>query len=191
MREQFKKHLDKFIKISDDEFADITGYFEQQTLKKKENVLTEGQICKASYFVLDGILRKFFINEKGVQQTTEFAIENWWMTETFSYINQTATEFYIQAVLPTEVLVIRQHALDDLLEKHPVMEKYFRMVYQKAYAAAQMRVKLLYEHSREELYRQFLKNQPAFLQRVPQYLVASYLGFTPEYLSEIRKKNFS
>ncbi|WP_343539510.1 Crp/Fnr family transcriptional regulator [Sphingobacterium thalpophilum] len=191
MREQFKKHLDKFIKISDDEFADITGYFEQQTLKKKENVLTEGQICKASYFVLDGILRKFFINEKGVQQTTEFAIENWWMTETFSYINQTATEFYIQAVLPAEVLVIRQHALDDLLEKHPVMEKYFRMVYQKAYAAAQMRVKLLYEHSREELYRQFLKNQPAFLQRVPQYLVASYLGFTPEYLSEIRKKNFS
>ena len=191
MLEQFKKHLDKFIKISDDEFADITGYFEQQTLKKKENVLTEGQICKASYFVLDGILRKFFINEKGVQQTTEFAIENWWMTETFSYINQTATEFYIQAVLPTEVLVIRQHALDDLLEKHPVMEKYFRMVYQKAYAAAQMRVKLLYEHSREELYRQFLKNQPAFLQRVPQYLVASYLGFTPEYLSEIRKKNFS
>ncbi len=191
MREQFKKHLDKFIKISDDEFADITGYFEQQTLKKKENVLTEGQICKASYFVLDGILRKFFINEKGVQHTTEFAIENWWMTETFSYINQTATEFYIQAVLPTEVLVIRQNAFDDLLEKHPVMEKYFRMVYQKAYAAAQMRVKLLYEHSREELYRQFLKNQPAFLQRVPQYLVASYLGFTPEYLSEIRKKNFS
>lgn len=191
MLEQFKKHLDKFIKISEDEFACISGYFEHQTLKKKENVLTEGQICKASYFVLDGILRKFFINEKGVQQTTEFAIENWWMTETFSYINQTPTEFYIQAVLPAEVLVIRQHALDDLLEKHPVMEKYFRMVYQKAYAAAQMRVKMLYEHSREELYRQFLKNQPAFLQRVPQYLVASYLGFTPEYLSEIRKKNFS
>src|SRR5690606_38662271 len=119
MLEQFKKHLDKFIKVSDDEFADITGYFEPQTLKKKENLLTEGQICKASYFVLDGILRKFFINEKGVQQTTEFAIENWWMTETFSYINQTPTEFYIQAVLPAEVLVIRQHALDDLLEKHP------------------------------------------------------------------------
>ncbi|WP_418360376.1 Crp/Fnr family transcriptional regulator [Sphingobacterium detergens] len=191
MLEQFKKHLDKFIKVSDDEFTDITGYFEPQTLKKKENLLTEGHICKASYFVLDGILRKFFINEKGVQQTTEFAIENWWMTETFSYINQTPTEFYIQAVQPTEILVIRQNAFNDLMENHPVMEKYFRMVYQKAYAAAQMRVKMLYEHSREELYRQFLKNQPAFLQRVPQYLIASYLGFTPEYLSEIRKKKFS
>jgi hypothetical protein len=87
--------------------------------------------------------------------------------------------------------VIRQSAYDELLEAHPVMEKYFRCIYQKAYAAAQMRVKLLYEYSREELYRQFLKNYPTFLQRVPQYLIASYLGFTPEYLSEIRKKNFS
>ncbi len=191
MLEQFKKHLDKFIKISDDEFVDITQYVELQRLKKKENILTEGQICKANYFVLDGILRKFFINEKGVQQTTEFAIENWWMTETFSYINQTATEFYIQAVHPTQLLVIRQQAYDELLEKHPALEKYFRMVYQKAYAAAQMRIKFLYEYSREELYLHFLKDQPVFLQRVPQYLVASYLGFTPEYLSEIRKKNLS
>ncbi|WP_333577422.1 Crp/Fnr family transcriptional regulator [Sphingobacterium sp.] len=191
MLEQFKKHLNKFITVSDGEFKAIAGYFEMQTLKKKENLLTEGQVCKASYFVLEGILRKFFINEKGVQQTTEFAIENWWMTETFSYINQTPTEFYIQSVQASQVLIIRQKAYDDLLEKHPAMERYFRMVYQKAYAAAQMRVKMLYEHSREELYRQFLKNQPAFLQRVPQYLIASYLGFTPEYLSEIRKKNFS
>lgn len=191
MLEQFKKHIQKFIKVSDEEFEEIAEYFQAETFKKKENLLTEGQFCKASYFVLEGILRKFFINEKGVQQTTEFAIENWWMTETFSYVNQTPTEFYIQAVQPTEVLVVRQNAYNDLLEKHLVMEKYFRCVYQKAYAAAQMRIKLLYEHSREELYRQFLKKQPEFLQRVPQYLIASYLGFTPEYLSEIRKKNFS
>ena len=191
MREQFKKHIQKFIDVSDGEFEEIAGYFQLETFRKKENLLTEGQVCKASYFVLEGILRKFFINEKGVQQTTEFAIENWWMTDTFSYINEMPTEFYIQAVQPAKVLVIRQRAYDELLEAHPVMEKYFRCIYQKAYAAAQMRVKLLYEYSREELYRQFLKNYPTFLQRVPQYLIASYLGFTPEYLSEIRKKNFS
>lgn len=191
MLEQFKKHIQKFIHVSDSEFEEIAGYFQLETFRKKENLLTEGQVCKASYFVLEGILRKFFINEKGVQQTTEFAIENWWMTDTFSYINEMATEFYIQAVQPAKVLVIRQSAYDELLEAHPVMEKYFRCIYQKAYAAAQMRVKLLYEYSREELYRQFLKNYPTFLQRVPQYLIASYLGFTPEYLSEIRKKNFS
>jgi hypothetical protein len=81
--------------------------------------------------------------------------------------------------------------MDKLLEEHPLMEKYFRCVYQKAYAATQMRLKFLHNYSREELYYHFRDSQPAFLQRVPQYLVASYLGFTPEYLSEIRKKNIS
>ena len=186
-----KTHIDKFVKISDEEFADIIKCFQAQTFKKKENLLNEGQVCKINYFVLKGILRKFFINEKGVEQTTEFAIENWWMTETFSYLNQTPTEFYIQAVENAEVLAIHQNAYNNLLEKHPIMEKYFRCIYQKACAAAQMRIKFLYEHSREELYHHFRRSQPGFLQRVPQYLIASYLGFTPEYLSEIRRKSVS
>jgi CRP-like cAMP-binding protein len=191
MQQEFRNHIDKFIKISDAEYVEILSYFKQQSLNKKENILSGGQVCKANYFVLKGILRKFFINEKGVEQTTEFAIENWWMTETFSYIHQSPTEFYIQAVEKTEILVIQRDAYDALLEKYPQMEKYFRCIYQKAYAAVQMRIKFQYEHSREDLYHHFRRRQPEFLQRVPQYLIASYLGFTPEYLSEIRKKNIS
>ncbi|SKB44893.1 cAMP-binding domain of CRP or a regulatory subunit of cAMP-dependent protein kinases [Parapedobacter luteus] len=191
MFDPLKTHINKFAQISDDEFQRISTYFQHRILKKKENLLVEGQVCRANYFVLNGILRKFFINDKGVEQTTEFAIENWWMTETFSYLNKEPTPFYIQAVQQTDVLVIQQAGYDNLLQEHPVMERYFRCIYQKAYAAAQMRIKFIYEHSREELYHHFRKNQPEFLQRVPQYLVASYLGFTPEYLSEIRKKKFS
>jgi CRP-like cAMP-binding protein len=191
MQQEFRNHIDKFIKISDAEYVEILSYFKQQSLNKKENILSGGQVCKANYFVLKGILRKFFINEKGVEQTTEFAIENWWMTETFSYIHQSPTEFYIQAVEKTEILVIQRDAYDALLEKYPQMEKYFRCIYQTAYAAVQMRIKFQYEHSREDLYHHFRRRQPEFLQRVPQYLIASYLGFTPEYLSEIRKKNIS
>lgn len=191
MSEQLKQHIRKFASISDQEFDSIFRYFEITTLRKKENVLTEGQICKTNYFVYKGILRKFFINEKGIEQTTEFAIENWWMTETFSFLHQTASPFYIQAVEKAEVLTIQHDAYTEMMASHPVMEKYFRCVYQKAYAAVQMRIKFLYEHSREELYHHFRNSQPEFLQRVPQYLVASYLGFTPEYLSEIRKKTIS
>ncbi|GGD52772.1 cyclic nucleotide-binding protein [Emticicia aquatilis] len=191
MDDSFKTHINKFVKMSDDEFAKIISYFKVQHFKKKENLLNEGQVCKASYFVTKGILRKFFINGKGVEQTTEFAIENWWMTETFSFINQTPSEFFIQAVENTEVLVLHRDAHDKMLDAHPLMEKYFRCVYQRTYAAAQRRNKFRYEHSREELYHFFRKVQPEFLQRVPQYLVASYLGFTPEYLSEIRRKSIS
>lgn len=191
MQHPLKIHFQKFIEIEEEEFSEIIRYFRMESLKKKENLLVEGEVCKANYFVVKGILRKFFINEKGVEQTTEFAIENWWMTETFSILHQSPTEFYIQAVEASEVLAIQRDRFEDLVGNHPIMEKYFRQVYQKSYAAAQMRIKFQYEHSREELYHFFREKQPEFLQRVPQYLIASYLGFTPEYLSEIRRKSIS
>ena len=191
MTDLLKHHISKFTTVSDDEWAKIIRYFENIAVGKKENLMTEGQRCKYNYFVLKGILRKFFINEKGVEQTTEFAIESWWMTDHFAFLSQSETQFSIQAVEKCEVLCISKEEMDLLLQNHPIMEKYFRSVYQKAYAASQMRLKFLHNFSREELYYHFRDSQPEFLQRVPQYLVASYLGFTPEYLSEIRKKNNS
>jgi CRP-like cAMP-binding protein len=160
-------------------------------VRKKENLLVEGQICKYHYFVLNGCLRKFFINEKGNEQTTEFAIENWWITDNIAYEYRLPTEFYIQAVEDSEVLSIDNYSQEKLLIEFPKMERYFRFIYQRAFAAAQMRIKYLYAFSKEEFYYHFNKNYPEFVQRIPQYLIASFLGFSPEYLSEIRNKSRS
>lgn len=186
--ETFKAHLDKFITINDEEFASVSSFFKVLEVKKKQDLILSGEICRSIYFVQKGCLRKFFINEKGVEQTTEFAIENWWMTDTFAYERQGKSSFTIQAVEPSVVLMIDLQAQEELLKKHPVMERYFRMVYQRAYAAAERRIRYLYEMSREELYIHFSTQYPLFIQRIPQYLIASFLGFTPEYLSEIRAK---
>ncbi len=191
MDELLKHHIERFVKISDAEYEEVFQYFQELKLRKKQNLLSAGAICNSQYFVLKGILRKFFIHKKGVEQTTEFAIENWWMTDTFSYLNHRPSDFFIQAVEPTQVLVIHRDRYDELLRRHRVMETYFRCVYQKAYAAAQMRIRFQFEHSREELYHFFREKEPEFLQRVPQYLIASYLGFTSEYLSQIRRKDIS
>lgn len=186
--EIFKSHLEKFIELNEEEFAGISAFFRLANFKKKENLLVEGQICKSHYFVLKGCLRKFFINEKGIEQTTEFAIENWWMTDNMAYEHKLPTEFYIQAVEHSEVLLIDSTSQEKLLAEFPKMERYFRFIYQRAYAASQIRFKYLYEFSKEEFYLHFRKTQPQFVQRIPQYLIASYLGFTPEYLSELRNK---
>lgn len=191
MLDIFKKHINKFVQISDDEFDKIQDFFEQKEVAKKENLLEEGQICRYHYFVLTGLLRKFYINEKGIEQTTEFAIETWWLTDNFAYEHKVPTEFYIQAVERSVILYISQDKQAQLLKAFPVMEKYFRFVYQRAYAAAQKRIKFLFSLSKEEFYFQAVRNHPEFIQRVPQYLIASYLGFTPEYLSEIRKRLIS
>jgi CRP-like cAMP-binding protein len=184
----FKEHLDKFININEEEYTSVLSFFQILDVKKKHNLMLDGEICKSIYFVVTGCLRKFFINEKGVEHTTEFAIENWWITDTFAYERQIKSDFCIQAVERSIILVIDLQTQEELLKKHPVMERYFRMIYQRAYAASERRIRYLYEMSREELYVHFSTQYPGFIQRIPQYLIASYLGFTPEYLSEIRAK---
>lgn len=191
MSQIFKAHLDKFITITDDDFALILDYFEVRSFGKKQNLLEEGQICRQNYFVLKGLLRKFFINEKGIEQTTDFALETWWMTDNFSFERKTPADFSIQTVEKSEILTISSDSQEKLLNDFPIMEKYFRIIYQRAFAANQRRVKYIFTYSKEDFYFSLIRQYPDFVQRVPQYLIASFLGFTPEYLSEIRKKRIS
>ncbi|WP_407481172.1 Crp/Fnr family transcriptional regulator [Elizabethkingia meningoseptica] len=191
MSNLFRAHLEKFIKINDQEFEEILSFFQIRQFRKKENLITAGELCKYHFFVLKGCLRKFCITSKGTEQTTEFAIETWWLTDNMAYEHQLRTDFSIQAVEKSEILYIEHRDQEKLLEIHPKMERYFRFVYQRAYAATQNRIKYIYNFSKEEIYLHFLEGQPQFVQRIPQYLVASFLGLTPEYLSEIRAKKFS
>lgn len=188
MSQLFKQHIQRFTKITDLEFLEILKFFQIQTVKKKQNLLSEGAVCKYHYFVLNGCLRKFFINDKGIERTTEFAIENWWITDNLAYERCLPTQFFIQAVEPSEVLKIGYASQEKLVDAYPKMERYFRFVYQRAYAASQMRIKYLYDFSKEEIFDHLNENHPQFVKRIPQHLIASFLGFTPEYLSEIRKK---
>lgn len=183
------QHIKKFANVSEIDFAEILTFFEALSPKKKDVLLQEGELCRRNFFVVKGCLRLFFLKETGVEQTTQFAIENWWLTDNLAFLEQKQSSFTIQAVENSEVLAISHDTREEMLEKFPQMERYFRNVYEKAFATQQLRVKYINDYSREEMYIYFAKVQPAFLQRVPQYMLASYLGFTPEYLSEIKKKH--
>lgn len=186
--DSFRNHLEKFINISDTEYNDILRFTDTRSVKKKETLLSEGQPCRHQYFILKGCLRKFFVNDKGIEQTTDFAIENWWMTDNNAFEHKLPAQFFIQAVEHSEVLRIHQASWEQLVDTAPKMERYFRCIYQRAYAASQRRIRYLYDFSKEEMYDYFITQYPQFVQRVPQHLLASFLGFTPEYLSEIRRK---
>lgn len=188
MSENLINHIQKFVTIPNEDVNGILHFFQATEVKKKTNLQEEGKLCKAHYFVAKGCLRLFFINEKGVEQTIQFALENWWLTDYMAYHNKLPAQHFIQAVEPSAVLCITKESEEKLLAAYPYMEKYFRIIYQRATAAAQRRIRLLYELSREEMYLNFTRLYPEFVQRIPQYLLASFLGFTPEYLSEIRKK---
>lgn len=182
------EHINRYLILNEDDKKIIREYTLFQSLKNKENIQEEGQICRNYYFVEQGCLRMFFINDKGNEQTTHFALDNWWLTDYFSFMNHIPSQYYIQAVGKTNVLKINFDDFNCLLEKVPHLERYFRIIMQRANAASQERIRLLYSLSKEELYLHFSSYFPEFVQKVPQYMIASFLGLTPEYVSEIRKK---
>jgi CRP-like cAMP-binding protein len=154
-------------------------------------LLKEGDRCNEKFFITKGCVYISYLRKNGTEQVIDFAIENWWASDFMAFQHLSPAQFSIHAVEATTVLCITADRQRELLKKVPRLNEYFHLVFQRAYAASQIRLRMLYELSKEDLYRSFSRDYPNFIQRVPQYLLASFLGFTPEYLSEIRKKHIS
>jgi CRP-like cAMP-binding protein len=182
------QHIQKITgsrEITDDA---ILPFFETKTFKKKENLQEENHRCQHYFFVLKGCLRLFFTDSNGVEQTLQFALENWWMTDLDAFRSGRNSLYTVQGIEETEVLAITTANYELMLAKYPVIEQYFRMVYERAYAASLSRIRMISRMPKEEFYDLFQSKYPDFIQRIPQKVLASFLGFTPEYLSELRKK---
>lgn len=184
-------HINKFCPIDSEKLHLLEPFFTHRIYKKKELLLHEGHRCYEKFFIIKGCVNLFYLRQNGIEQTVDFAIENWWISDFMAFQNSSVAQFSIRAVERTEILCITADRQRELLKAVPEMNEYFHLLFQRSYAAAQIRLRLLYEFSKEELYRHFSEHFPDFMQRVPQYLLASFLGFTPEYLSEIRKKHLS
>lgn len=191
MVNSFFDHLNKYIKIDKQDFEKVISYFQVLDVSKKEVLMEAESLCNYNFMVLNGCLHMYYINDKGTEKTIQFALENWWITDQLAYHHHRKTEFFIQAIEPGQVLKISREKEDQLLSDFPILEGYFRHIYQIAYGASIMRTKYLFDHSKEEMFFSFSEQFPEFVQRVPQYQLASYLGLTPEYVSEIRKKRRS
>jgi CRP/FNR family transcriptional regulator len=181
-------HVRKFVSLDEEQAAVLPGYMRHKKIKKKEFLLREQQTCTANYFVLQGCLRMYFIREDGVEQITQFAIENWWITDYQSLDWQQPSRFCIQSIEPTELAILDRDNGIPLCDRLPQMDRYFRLVVQRAFAAAQQHRFFQEADTSEERYRRFTTGYPQFIQRIPQYMVASYLGFTPEFISKLKTR---
>jgi len=186
---QLIHHMQRFVALTDDDAGALEPYLKLMNVGKKEHLLETLQPCKYHYFVASGCLRMYFFNEKGDEQTIQFAIEDWWMTDHSAFHRGANSQFCIQAVEPSTLLALHYEDQDQLFDRLPGVERYFRLLYQRAYAASQHRTKVHYDNSGEVTYLMFKKKYPYFVDRVPQYMLASFLGITPEYLSAIKKRN--
>lgn len=188
MTEALITHIRKFVSLSEEEEQLLPSYFEFKKLKRKEFILKEGHICSSNHFIVKGVLRMFIHTKDGEDHIVQFGIDNWWLTDYSSFDFQKPSLFNIQAVEDSEIASIKKDKLDELFTEIPKIERYFRLILQRAYAASVMRFHYIFDQSGEERYKHFNSAFPDFVQRIPQYMLASYLGFTPEFLSKIRGK---
>ena len=189
--QQLYNHINQYINVNKEDFDEISSFFQIKSIKKKETIYSAGSNNLEHFFVFTGCLHMYLVNDKGAEQTLQFAIKNWWLTDYLAFQNNRSSEFYIQAIEPTTVLKISFENQAKLLLQFPKMETYFRNIYQIAYGASIMRMKYIFTYSKEEIYLKFSEAFPDFVNNVPQYLVATYLGLSPEYVSKIRRKRFS
>lgn len=188
MQENLISHIRKFIPLSGEEAEEISGRLQGKVCVKKEVLLKEGERCREMYFITNGCLRLYLVNDDGSEQTIQFGIDNWWLSDFTVLGTSRHSTFYIQAVEKTEILVMSIEDQESLFHSIPRLERYFRIIMQRAYAASLMRFHYIFDMGGEERYRHFSSAFPEFVQKVPQYMLASYLGFTPEFLSKIRAK---
>ncbi|MEN0056538.1 MAG: Crp/Fnr family transcriptional regulator [Mucilaginibacter sp.] len=191
MYEPLLKHLARFIRITESEREILISNLRYKKVDKKGYLLKQGQICSGNFFVLSGCVRMFTITANGTEQIVQFGITGWWISDYHSFENNVPSDYYIQAVEDSEIAIITRSVCDDLFQQIPQLNNYFRKMMQRAYVASLKKIELLLCTSAEDRFHQFTTDFPEFVQRIPQYMLASFLGFTPEFLSMLRAKNKS
>lgn len=182
------ENIRKKVSLSDDENLLCQTFFTIKKLRKKQYLLQEGDVCKYTAFVNKGILRSYTIDEKGNERIIQFALEDWWITDIYSFLTAEPSTFNIDVLEDAEVLLITKAAQEEMVLQVPKMERFLRLLMQNSLIAMQRRLIGSLNYTAEDKYLQLLDSCPTIIQRVPQHLIASYLGITPETLSRIRRQ---
>ena len=188
MYELFFKKLSEKIAFTQDEQAIIKTYLTPKKLRKKQYLLQEGDVCKVIAFVEKGTLREYSISENGAEHIIQFALEGWTISDLYSFLTGEPATYNIDALEDSELVLISKAAQEELLKKVPKYETYTRLQLTGAYLAMQKRVTSIISLSLEQRYANLTSVYPNIIQRVPQHMIASYMGLTPETLSRVRRK---
>jgi len=186
--QNFRNHLSQILGVPIDNLEFCTSHYEVKEVKKNEIILREGEISDSTFFVEKGLLRMYSIDKAGKEHVIQFAPENWILSDTTSQLLNEKSRFYIEAIEESIVVVMRDGFFESLSKVYPeVAEKNQRLMINHI-KNLQNRVNALISTTAEERYMDFLKKYPNLMLRVPQWMVASYLGITPESLSRVRKE---
>lgn len=189
MNKQLLENISKHIILSSEEWNLFETFWTEKTVAKGDFILRNGETCRTDNYIISGALKAFYINSKnGREEILYFAIDDWWASDIESFQNQKPSIYNIQALEKTTILQIGHYSFKEMLEQIPKLEKYFRIILESYLGSLQKRIIQNNVYDAEQRYLEFIERYPKIIERVPQYLIASYLGISSEFLSRIRQK---
>ena len=189
MFELLFQKIDEKIQLTQEERELTRNFFIPKKLRRRQYLLQEGDVCKYVAFVDRGLLRTYTVGDKGQEHITQFAFEGWWIGDQFSFLTGEPSTYNIDALEDCELLLLTKPAEDEMLQRIPKLERYFRILLQNSLIATQKRLVSSLSQTAEERYNELISVCPETLpHRIPQHMLASFLGITPETFSRIRKQ---
>ena len=194
MLDHFKKYIQEKTKIPDEQFDLISSALLSKKIKKDSILLREGDVCSQVFFVSKGLLRAYTIDNLDKEHIIQFGPEDSWVSDRNSFYFNLPAMFYIDAIEDSEVVFINKDFYEKAEEIIPGFNSFSVMILHNFIRFMQKRISLLLGATAEQRYLDFIELYPNLTLRVPQWMIASYLGITPESLSRVRKelatKNF-
>ncbi len=188
MYKLFFQSFNQKVALTKEEEALIKTFLMPKKLRKKQYLLQEGDICRAFAFVEKGALKSYTLDDNGNECIIQFGIEGWTISDMYSFLTGEPATYNIDAIEDTELVIITKAAHEELLLQLPKYETYTRINITGAYIAMQKRLTSIISTPVEERYTAFTEKYPDIVKRVPQHMIASYLGLKPETLSRIRRR---
>lgn len=188
MIEALHLNISRHISSSQTDIVQFCNLFTSRSIKKKDFLLREGEVCKFEAFITKGLFKVYHIDPKGTEQVLYFGMEDWWITDIDSFTNQIPSRLFIEAIEDSEVLLISKEDKDFAYENYPIVEKLFRIMTQKTHTALQRRMIDNLSKTADQRYVDFIQKYPSLNQRLTNLQIAAYLGISHEFVSKIRKK---
>lgn len=187
LRENIHKTIGRL--VSDEEMEQFNSFMFLKSFDKKALLSEEGTVCKYVYFILKGSAYSYIVDEHGDKHAMQFALEGYWITDHSSFFSGKPGLYSIETLEACDILMLNKENFEKICASNHHFEHFFRILIQNAFVAQQFRLAKTNSEDAEHRYNGFSKVYPDFIQRIPQYLIASYLGIKPQSLSRIRKEN--
>jgi len=184
----FYKYYAEKAELAEEVFEELEPYFSFREVAHHHYLLREGEVSRYTFFVESGLLQSFSLDEKGGEHILQFAPENWIVSDRAGQYFNKPSDFYIKAIEPSIVVFIQQEFMEKASKESNAFACFMESSLQRNIYMQQQRINSLLAMTAKERYLLFMDMYPSLLQRVPQWMIASYLGITPESLSRVRRE---